>query len=228
MINIIYRFCNTPCSERHNRPYWFSKINCFESLYQNFVIKDEYKIYCIQDGEDDELTYLIKSKDKIERFININYKSNAASLDFCLNYADNIKEGDYYFVEDDFLHRPNSNSILEEGLNKFGLITLYDHLDRYTVSDDITKNCESIALTNSCYWRTAESTTCTWACKRETWEEIKDDAKKFNLNDRGFFRHLIQKNIRLWSPIKAYSTHCMSHLLSPLIDWKKVNNEYII
>jgi hypothetical protein len=126
------------------------------------------------------------------------------------------------------LHRPNSNSILEEGLNKFGLITLYDHLDRYTVSDDITKNCESIALTNSCYWRTAESTTCTWACKRETWEEIKDDAKKFNLNDRGFFRHLIQKNIRLWSPIKAYSTHCMSHLLSPLIDWKKVNNEYII
>ncbi len=59
MINIIYRFCNTPCSERHNRPYWFSKINCFESLYQNFVIKDEYKIYCIQDGEDDELKDLL-------------------------------------------------------------------------------------------------------------------------------------------------------------------------
>lgn len=228
MINIIYRFCNTPCGERHNRPDWFSKITCFESLYKNFAIKDNYKIYCIQDGEDDQLTYFIKSKNKIERFININYKSNAASLDFCLNYADSLKEGDFYFIEDDFLHRKNSDKILQEGLNKFNLISLYDHLDRYTVDDDVTKNCESISLTESSYWRTAESTTCTWACTRNMWDLIKQDAKKFNLQDRGFFRHLISKNIKLWTPIKAYSTHCMNHLLSPLINWKKINDEYII
>jgi hypothetical protein len=228
MINIIYRFCNNPCSERHNRPEWFSKINCFESLYQNFITKDNYKLYCIQDGEDGVLTSFIQTKNKIEKFININYKSNAASLDFCLNYADNIKDGDFYFVEDDFLHRANSHIILEEGLHKFNLISLYDHLDRYTVQDDITKNCESIDISRSSYWRTAESTTCTWACTRQLWEQIKNNAKHFNLNDRDFFRSLIQKNIRLWTPIKAYSTHCMNHLLSPLINWKNINNLYII
>jgi hypothetical protein len=227
MINIIYRFCNNPCSERHNRPEWFSKINCFESLYQNFIIKNNYKFYCIQDGEDGYLTDFIKTKNKIEKFININYKSNAASLNFCLNYADNIKEGHFYFVEDDFLHRVNSNIILEEGLNKFNLISLYDHLDRYIVQDDITKNCESIAISKSSYWRTAESTTCTWACSRQLWEQIKNTAKSFNLNDRGFFRNLIQQNIRLWTPIQAYSTHCMNHHLSPIINWKNVNDNYI-
>lgn len=228
MINIIYRFCNTPCSERHNRPNWFSKIVCFESLYKNFVTKDNYRIYCIQDGEDDQLTHLIKSKNKIERFININYKSNAASLDFCLNYADNIKEGDFYFVEDDFLHRQNASKILEEGISKFNLVSLYDHPDRYTIEDDVTKNCEAISLTDSSYWRTAESTTCTWACTRNMWEIIKDDAKRFNLKDRDFFRNLVYKNIRLWTPIKAYSTHCMENLLSPLINWKNINDQYII
>jgi hypothetical protein len=228
MINIIYRFCNKPCTERHNRPEWFSKINCFESLYQNFIIKDNYKLYCIQDGEDDKLTEFIKNKNKIENFININYKSNAASLNFCLNYADNIKNGDFYFVEDDFLHKPNAATILEEGIDKFKLISLYDHLDRYTVEDDITKNCESIAISNSSYWRTAESTTCSWACSRQNWEQIKNHAKQFNLNDREFFRNLIQKNIRLWTPIKAYSTHCMNNLLSPLINWKNINDLYII
>jgi hypothetical protein len=60
------------------------------------------------------------------------------------------------------------------------------------------------------------------------WNAIKDDALKFNLSDRDFFRNLIYKNIRLWSPIKAYSTHCVEGLLSPLINWKKINNEYII
>ena len=227
MINIIYRFCNLPCSARHNRPDWFSKITCFESIYKNFSTKN-YNLYCIQDGKDGSLTSFIKSKKNIKQFININFNSNAASLDFCLNYVNDIKEGDFYFIEDDFLHRKNSNQILEEGLKKCNLISLYDHPDRYTTEDDLTKNCESICLTTSSYWRTAESTTCTWACTRDIWNIIKEDAKYFNLQDRSFFRSLIKKNIRLWTPIKAYSTHCMNHLLSPLINWKNINDLYII
>jgi hypothetical protein len=228
MINIIYRFCNNTCSPRHDRPHWFSKLRCFESIYQNFSTSNKYRIYCIQDGDDGELTDFIKSKKHIYDFINIDFKSNDKSLDFCLKYAGTIKSGNYYFVEDDYLHRRNSNIILEEGLNKFNLITLYDHLDRYTAKDDITQNCESIDITNSCYWRTAESTTCTWACTRELWDIIKQDAINFNLQDRDFFRNLILKRIRLWTPIKSYSTHCMDHFLSPLIDWNKVSNSYCI
>jgi hypothetical protein len=227
MINIIYRFCNRQCLPWHNRPEWFSKIKNFESIYQNFS-KPNYRIYCIQDGDDSDLTYFIKSKNNIYDFLNINFNSNASSLDFCLKFAGTIPDGDFYFVEDDYLHRLNSNIILEEGLSKFNLITLYDHLDRYTRQDDVSKNSESIDITNSSHWRTAESTTCTWACTREIWNLIKEDAKKFNLNDRGFFRNLIQKNIRLWTPIKAYSTHCMSQYLSPFINWEKINNSYVI
>lgn len=234
MINVIYRFCNNTCAPWHNRSHWFSKLRCFESIYQNFSTSNNYRIYCIQDGDDGKLTDFIKSKKNIYDFININFKSNAKSLDFCLRFANTIPSGDYYFVEDDYLHRLNSNIILEEGIYKFNLITLYDHPDRYIEknqdpgNNDITKNCESIQLSKSCYWRTAESTTCTWACTREIWSLIKEDAIKYNLQDREFFRNLISKNIRLWTPIKAYSTHCMDQYLSPLINWNEINNSYII
>lgn len=227
MLNVIYRFCNLPCLERHNRPEWFSKINCFESIYQNFI-ENDIRLYCVQDGDDGPLTDFIKSKNNITEFINIKYKSNSKSLNFCLELPDKIPDGDLYFVEDDFLHTKNCKTVLLEGIKNFELVTLFDHLDRYQRTDDITQNCESIHLTESSYWRTCESTTCTWACSKFMWNKIKNDAIIHNLNDRMFFRHLIEKKIRLWSPIKSCSTHCDINGLAPLVDWRKINNSYVI
>ena len=149
----------------------------------------------------------------------INDNSNEKSLTTCLELAKSLDFDYVYFVEDDYYHAPDALHTLIEGLTviKAPLLTLFDHEDRYVRKDDIDYGRALIELGNKCYWRTAESTTCTWATNKRVYDQIADTALKFKLNDREFFRSLSH---RLWSPMTGRSTHCHEPFLSPFVDWK--------
>ena len=77
-----------------------------------------------------------------------------------------------YFLEDDYLHTKNSLNILASGIQKYNLITGYDHLDRYTRTDDISYQNEIIEFYDTSHWRSVESTTCTWMCTKKYLEIV--------------------------------------------------------
>lgn len=147
-----------------------------------------------------------------------------STLDFILskNYEDDTI---IYFLEDDYIHRPNWDSILIEGFElPVSYVTLYDHKDKYQemYSDLMSK----ILITKSSHWKPIPSTTNTFATKFKT---LKDDFlihKKYSTNceptlDHQKFLELNSRGKYLISCLPGYSTHCHSDYLSPCIDWEK-------
>ena len=264
---IVLRTCNSELQkppQRHGRPDFFCKYKQVTSII-NHVYKEmpkgETNLNVIFDGDDSEYLDYIQSFDFIN-LVRINSKNNNASLMKSYSFADSLDFEFVYFVEDDYLHRKNAGKVLLEGfhwewlmkiknpqhvdptsytqgkLEKFDLITLYDHTARYQGSGDITFGRDRIAVSPSvaeggkdgyAHWRTMESTTCTWGCSRDTYEKIKGHVKRYGLQDREFFRFLYTDlKLRLWASIPGFSTHVHEPFMSPLINWSEVADEISI
>jgi len=221
MLNVLYRGCSLELDyppTRDGRPSWFSKIKGFETLHQSIVKSNaEVKLIALMDGDESELTTMIKSYGY--DVIYIKAGSNKKSLEYQLDYASKIDTGDFYFVEDDYLHLPESISVLISGIKQFGLVTGYDHMDRYTRTDDVGYQHETIYFHEKKHWRTCESTTCTWAIRNDIFKFVYPIAKHFLLEDRAFFRYLHSNGLKLHNPIPGVSTHVHVPYLSPGIDW---------
>lgn len=225
MIDIIYRCCNAEVEGNFKwiRPKFFSKIKCLETFLNSVKNSSDIinKVIFLHDGPKGRLYDNIPKSFEI---IDVDYKDNEKSLLETFKIADNLNNH-IYFVEDDYLHLENSIRTIYHGVLNFKLVTGYDHLDRYTRTDDITLGKDYIAFskkTNS-HWRTCESTCCTWACTRDLWNSnMREAAYKFKLHDRDLFRYLnTEKNIRLWNPIPGVTTQVDSNL-SPCINWESL------
>lgn len=227
MLNILYRACDKELESvpsRKGRPPWFSKINCFRSLHNSYLncrYKDQIKIKILMDGDKSILS------DEMEKFnyeiIYNKVESNSLSLQFQLEYAEKHSNGNVYFIEDDYLHTEDALDFIYTGVERFGLITGYDHPDRYTCKNDISLGKEFIYFYNGKHWRTCESTTCSWAVSRNLAPTVIPIAKHFGLNDREMFRHLYKNNIRLHSTIPAISTTVHEPVMSFGFDWQQLN-----
>lgn len=228
---IIYRCCERD-TNRNFRPAgtipdWMDKRKCFKSLMNSLQGSGGHKIIVVHDGPNGPLDEYIKQF-KVDEYTNINLCSNEGSLRYCYSMGKSLNQ-DVYFLEDDYLHTENAIKILEEGLPKFQLISGYDHPDRYTRTDDIPYKQEEISVTSSTHWRTAEATTCTWMATKDILGKIVDLAIKFGLEDRNFFRYIYKTmNIRLWQSLPGVSTHVTTLYQSPLIDWKKINDNIVL
>jgi hypothetical protein len=222
-LDIIYRGCNleNPAEPlRPGRPYGFDKTECFYTLHRAINFSNKIgNIYIIIDGDKGYLSDYIESLGY--DIIYINKKSNKYSLNYCYEFANILQDcNNIYFIEDDYWHTENSLNTINEGVNSFGLVTGYDHMDRYTQADDITYGKETIKISEKYYWRTAESTTCSWAASKNIYNQISDIAIEELLEDRNFFRRLIiEKNIRLHTPIPAVSTHVYNGVISPFFNF---------
>jgi len=150
------------------------------------------------------------------------------ALDMALKYDD---ETIIYFVENDYLHKPDSDKILVEGLQLgYGYVSLYDHPDKYMnganpfVEDggEVTR----VMLTDSCHWKLTNSTTMTFASTVGTLREDESILREFTKGtyprDFEMFLALREKQKGLLTPIPGYSTHGETAWLSPLIDWSKI------
>ena len=227
MLTILYRACDKELESiptRVGRPSWFSKVNCFKSLHNSYLnckYKDQIKIIILMDGDK---SILSDEMEKLDYTIIYNkVRSNYNSLQFQLDYSEKISEGNIYFAEDDYLYTLDALDHIYTGVERFGLITGYDHPDRYTNNDDICLGNESIYFHEAKHWRTCESTTCSWAVSRNLISHIIPIAKRFGLEDRLLFRHLYQNNIRLYSPIPGIATTVYEPVISFGIDWKNIN-----
>ena len=139
-----------------------------------------------------------------------------------------------YFIENDYLHKPNSQKILEEGFELgASFVSLYDHPDKY-LSPEKGGNpyCQGgaedtrVYLTDSCHWKITNSTTMTFAAKVKTLKRTEEILRKHtnttHPNDFNMFLELRKENELLITPLPGYSTHGETAWLSPLTNWEKI------
>ena len=218
----------TPASFKHIRPKWFCKKKAFKSFCDALDETPGIDVKVLHDGDGTELLNFIRLQNLPIIPNKCNAKSNYGSLIETFHMADEAFRNGYesvYFVEDDYLHTDWALDTIFKGAETFGLVTGFDHLDRYIRDDDISFGKEHIAFSRktNCHWRTAESTTCTWACNKDTWYKIREDVYHYGLQDRNLFRALYNKGIRLWTPIPGVSTTLDYTTFSPGVDWEKIN-----
>jgi hypothetical protein len=150
------------------------------------------------------------------------------ALDMALGYND---DEIVYFVENDYLHKPGADKILEEGFSLgYDYVSLYDHPDKYInganpfVEDggEVTR----LMLTDSCHWKLTNSTTMTFAAQVKTLKEDESIFREYTTGsyprDFEMFLALREKQHGLVTPIPGYSTHGETAWLSPLTDWSKI------
>lgn len=155
---------------------------------------------------------------------------NSASFRYALGLALEKKDDEIiYFVEDDYLHRPNSDLIIQEGLEIADYVTLYDHADKYM--EYYTRNSwggepTKVLLTKSTHWKQVSSTCMTFAAKVKTLREdcdiIYNHLRGAVPEDWAMFIALGVKGRKLINPIPGYATHCITEYQSPLINWENV------
>jgi len=208
-----------------NRPEWWDKQKVFEN-FQKTLNKENTNYTIVYDkhyGLKEE-TFLKSEENVYEIDCGKESLSFCETLDYILsqNFDD---ETIIYFLEDDYVHRPNWDKILIDGFNlPIDYVTLYDHGDKYQemYKDFMTK----VLITHHSHWMPTPSTTNTFAVKFKTLKQDYQIHKKYSTGyepsfDHGKFIELNQRGRNLISCIPGYSTHCHSEFLSPCIDWEK-------
>tara|TARA_R100000908_G_scaffold60680_1_gene38200 strand:- start:20974 stop:21663 length:690 start_codon:yes stop_codon:yes gene_type:complete len=229
-MKIIYRISDA--GYKKEKPEYIANEKCLANATK--VFKDaEWSI--IADNVSKETSGMIekyKSKDHIRYASEGN---GAATFNLALDEALTYNDDDIvYFIENDYLHKPNSKKILEEGI-KLGasFVALYDHPDKYLdPSKGGNPYCEGggedtrVYLTDSCHWKITNSTTMTFAAKVSTLKRVEPILRKHTStthpNDFHMFLELREQGELLITPLPGYATHGETKWLSPLTDWSKV------
>lgn len=233
-INIIYRISDA--GYKKVKPNYVNNENCLRNATNIFSIEN-YKWTVIADNTSDETNQMILKYVKPESIKFTSIGSGAGTFNYGLNFALTLDDNDVvYFLENDYIHKLNSNSILLEGIDVGGdYVSLYDHPDKYIPANrggnpfiendggEVTK----VYLTKSCHWKITNSTTMTFASKVKTLKEDESILRKWtNMGDypRDFdmFIELREKGKVLLTPIPGYSTHGETAWLSPLTDWETI------
>tara|TARA_R110000787_G_scaffold30054_1_gene81019 strand:- start:135 stop:821 length:687 start_codon:yes stop_codon:yes gene_type:complete len=225
-MKIIYRISDTGYSKV--KPSYITNETCLRNAIEMFPWF-EHSWTVLADNISEETRVMIQ-KYISEKFITDVSVGHGAgtfnlALDEALTYDDNEI---VYFLENDYLHKPDSDKILLEGFNVgYDYVALYDHPDKYMnganpyVEDggEVTR----VMLSESCHWKITNSTTMTFAAKVKTLREDEEILRKYTLGEypRDFemFLALREKEHGLITPIPGYSTHGETAWLTPLTDW---------
>ena len=213
-IVVLYRIAEKKNKYDKAKPVYISNIQCLK----NFIFSAPgVELHVFGDR-------LIESKeavvDKVKNFHEISNHGNAQSFNEVFDYALDNFEGDtiIYFVEDDYLHRLGFTDLIREGLEKVDYVTMYDHPDKYNGEP------KTLFHTESTHWQLVESTTMTFAATVRTLKDDKEIIKHYTSavhpHDHFMFKAIQENKKLLASPIPGHSTHGVTDLLSPIIDWE--------
>ena len=183
-------------------------------------------------AETNDMIQKYKSRDHID-YVSVGHGAGTfnLALDLALKYND---DEIVYFIENDYLHKPDSEKIIQEGFSLgASFIALYDHPDKYLdPSHGGNPFCGGgaedtrVYLTNSCHWKITNSTTMTFAAKVSTLKRVEATLRKHTSgthpNDFQMFLELRQQAELLITPIPGYATHGETAWLSPLTEWSKI------
>ena len=207
-----------------------TKRHCIENFLQHFPA-EEVIIYA-DNVRDDSYEWIRQLGCETHR---TNGGSSAAGFRIVFEKALTFDDTDLvYFVEDDYLHLPNSRIVLLEGLNRAHYVSLYDHLDKYMlpayggnpyIGDDCAEDTK-VFLTEHTHWKLTNSTTMTFASSVKV---LREDADIWRTHSTGTcprdfdaFIAVREKGRTLATPLPGYSTHCDPQFPTPLIDWSVV------
>lgn len=228
-MKIIYRISEGGYPKE--KPEYVTKINCLKNALTHF---DENDFILIADGISEEFKSEIRNVygGKIER---VNIGHGAGTFNIALNNIEGLDVNEIvYFLEDDYLHKADSQKILESAF-ELGMdyVTLYDHPDKYlNPIEGGNPYCEGRAeftrvyLGEYSHWKLTNSTTMTFAAKVKTLKEDEGILRQWTAgehpHDFQMFGDLLKKGRRLVSSIPGYATHGETKWLTPLTNWEKI------
>lgn len=234
-MKIIYRISDTGYNKV--KPEYINNELCLKNAVE--VFKDAEWIV-IADNTSAETDTMIRKYVKmplVKHVTMLHVKVGHGAGTFNLGLDEAIKFDDeetIYFLENDYLHKPGSYKILQEGFELgASFVSLYDHPDKYIdPSKGGNPYCQGgaedtrVYLSKSTHWKITNSTTMTFAAKVSTLKRTEDILRKHTSsthpNDFPMFLELRQKNELLITPLPGMSTHGETAWLSPLTDWSKI------
>ena len=229
-MKIIYRISDAGYSKV--KPDYINNENCLKNAVEIFKDVDWLVIADNVSQETDTMIQEYISKSDIYY---TSKGSGAETFNLALDTALTCDDEEIiYFIENDYIHKPGSLKVLEEGINLgASFVCLYDHPDKYLdPSRGGNKYCQGgaedtrVYLTQSSHWKITNSTTMTFASKVKTLREVEPILRKHTTGtyprDFDMFLELREKNYILISSIPGYATHGETAWLSPLTDWSKI------
>ena len=188
-VNVLYRISDKGHNADKLKLDNATKHHCLLNAIEHFGREN---IHVIADNCSQELLSFIESQ-------GLHYEEthlgNSPSFKYAVTHAiSTYNDNDIvYFLEDDYLHQPDSMQLIPEGLEIADYVTLYDHPDQYK-SYTLRYKGESpfnrfgihrwrIFVTEHTHWREVPSTTMTFAARVKT---LKQDRKiLMNNPDKG-------------------------------------------
>jgi len=226
-MQIVYRISDTGYLK--NKPDYINNNNCFDNAVKIF---DKANWLVIADSVTDETKLYIESKIDKVNYVSVGH--GAGTFNLALDFALTLDDYEIvYFVENDYLHKPDSQQVIESGFDLgFDYVTLYDHPDKYMNPVEggnvfcLGRSEETrVFLGDYCHWKLTNSTTMTFASRVKTLKQDEDVLRKWTSethpHDFNMFIELKQRGRRLASSIPGYSTHGETPWLTPLTNWKE-------
>lgn len=226
-MKLIYRISDVGYNKV--KPPYIGNENCLKNATQTFKQAEWVIIADNTSVPTDEM--ITKYQSNITK-VSVGHGAGTFNLALteALKYNDNEV---VYFLENDYLHKPESFNVLLEGIDiGSDYISLYDHPDKYQDGanpfveggGEITK----VFLSKSCHWKLTNSTTMTFAAKVKTLREDEEILRSFTQGsyprDFEMFLALRDKGRSLITPLPGYATHGETAWLSPLINWDDICN----
>ena len=184
-MKIIYRISDSGYNKV--KPTYINNEACLKNAIEIFPWQ-EHDWSIIADNISEE------TNDMVQKYIPRNYIDyvsighGAGTFNLALDEA--LQEPDWqvvYFLENDYLHKPNSDKIILEGLELgASFVSLYDHPDKYLPpSQGGNPYCEGgaedtrVYLTESSHWKITNSTTMTFATTIENLVRTEPTLRKY-------------------------------------------------
>jgi len=231
-MKIIYRISDAGYNKV--KPDYIDNEKCLQN-FCNVFYDHIYDIHIIADNCSESTMDMINKYIDPVNIEKVSIGHGAGTFNLALDKALKWEDDEIvYFVENDYIHKQNSPTILEEGFNLgASFVALYDHPDKY-MDPRAGGNpyCEGgaedtrVYLTDSCHWKITNSTTMTLSSKVSTLKQTEDILRKHTVgthpNDFPMFIELREKEHLLITPIPGYATHGETAWLSPLTDWSQI------
>jgi len=226
-MKLIYRISDAGYNKV--KPSYIGNENCLKNATQVFKQAEWTVIADNTSAPTDEM--ISKYQYNVTK---VNVGHGAGTFNLALTEALKWENGEIvYFLENDYLHKPESFNVLLEGIEiGSDYVALYDHPDKYQDGanpfveggGEITK----VFLSKSCHWKLTNSTTMTFAAKVKTLREDEEILRSFTQGsypcDFEMFLALRDKGRSLITPLPGYATHGETAWLSPLTNWNDICN----
>jgi glycosyltransferase involved in cell wall biosynthesis len=229
-MTIIYRISDAGYNKV--KPEYINNENCLKNALDTFK---DCNWHIIADNCSIDTTQMICKYIEEDKIHHVSVGHGAGTFNLALDYALTLPDDEIvYFLENDYLHKKDSNIIIKEGI-KLGanFITLYDHPDKYIPGNlggnpyvDVDGGeTTKLYISKSCHWKITNSTTMTFACSVKTLKNSESILRKHTSgshpNDFHMFLELQEKGFILISSVPGYSTHGETQWLSPLTNWEE-------